>query len=264
MTTPLKNLVLAIIALIASTTPCLAQNMSLKYMSDKMNVKCPVEITDRSKLVSTECIGNEIVFNIELKEPDFNMDQLIENNEYWKTLLRDEYIKSGEGTRQMLSLISNSGAAFKMVCVGSQTGKKASCAFTPEETKSILSANGAAPMEFFTLENLIVIINSAAPFPLLDGIFITSASKSDDNIIIENSLDDAIIDIDDLIRNANQLKNNILNNLPYNEGVRFLANLCVKKEANLILRFSGTQSEKVFYTVLTSKDMEKALKRERK
>ena len=145
MTTPLKNLVLAIIALIASTTPCLAQNMSLKYMSDKMNVKCPVEITDRSKLVSTECTDNEIVFNIELKEPDFNMDQLIENNEYWKTLLRDEYIKSGEGTRQMLSLISNSGAAFKMVCVGSQTGKKASCAFTPEETKSILSANGAAP-----------------------------------------------------------------------------------------------------------------------
>ena len=263
MTTPLKSFVCAITMMIAATTTCLAQNMSLQYMSDKMNAKCPVEITDRSKLTSTTCTDDEIVFNIELKEPDFNMDQLIENNDYWKTLLRDEYIKSGEGTRQMLSLISNSGAALKMVCVGSQTGKKASCSFTPEETKSILSASGA-PQQVFTLENLVVIINSAAPFPLVDGIIITSASMSDANIIIENLIDEGLHNMDDMVRDANQLKAFILFNMPNIEGVRFMANLCIQRGANLILRFSGNQTEKVFYTVLTSKDMEKALNRERK
>ena len=261
MNKSLKTTLLAVIAMIAWATPSVAQNISLQYLSEKMNKKCPLEITDRSKLIRTECTDNEIVFNVELKEPDFNMDQLIDNNDYWKTLLGDEYIKSGEGTQQMLSLFSNTGVSFKIVCIGSQTGKKASCLFTPEETKALLNAHGKQ-MNVFTLENLIVIINSAAPFPLLDGIYISAASKSGDNVIIENTVDESLHNMDDVMRDPNRLKGIILFNLPYNEGMHFLSSLCVKRGVNLIIRFSGTQSEKICYTVLTSKEMENALKRE--
>lgn len=258
----LKTALLAVIAMIAWTASSHAQNISLQYLSEKMNKKCPMEITDRSKLIKTECTDNEIVFNIELKEPDFDLDQLIDNNDYWKTLLGDEYTKSGEGTQQMLSLFSNTGVSFKIVCFGSETGKKASCVFTPEETKALLNAHGQQ-MNVFTLENLIVIINSAAPFPFLDGIFITAASKSDDNVIIENSIDETLHNMDDVMRDPNRLKGFILFNLPYNEGMRFLSSLCVERGVNLIIRFSGNQSEKICYTVLTAKEMENALKRER-
>ena len=259
----LKSALLAVIAMIVWATTSSAQNISLQYLSDKMNKKCPMEVTDRSRLLNTECTDNEIVFNIELKEPDFNLDQLIDNNDYWKTLLADEYNKSGEGTQQMLSLFSNTGVTFKMVCIGSETGKKASCFFTPEETKSLLNARGHQ-MNNFTIENLIVIINSAAPFPFLEGINITAASKSDDNIIIENSIDETLHNMDDVMRDPNRLKGFILFNLPYNEGMRFLSSMCVERGVNLIIRFSGNQSEKVCYTVLTSKEMQNALNRERK
>lgn len=261
MITQLKNLFVAIIVLIASTVTSYAQNMPMQYVSEKTNARCPLEITDRAKLTEVQYVDKEIVFTIELKEPDFSMDQLIDNNVYWKTLLADEYAKSGEGTRQMLSFISNSETTLKLLCVGSQTAKTASCTFSPEELKNILNIDETYYQEMFSIENLVVFINSVAPFPVFDGVYITSASLSGDNIIVENKIDESMHNMDEVMRDPNQFKAYALSGLSSNEGVRFLATLCVQKKMNLFLRMTGSRSEKVCYTVLTAREMEKSLQR---
>lgn len=238
----LKSLLLSLMMFAWMPLTSGAQAISLDFVAERLNKNCPVSITREASLTKATFHPHQVEFQIEVEEPDFDLDLMSQNSDYWKTLLLDQYEKSSEETQQLLSVLAEHDIALTVVCVGKNSGKRATCRVNPHELKTIQGEEDESIQNTRLLENTVMAVNNACPIFVFDGVRISDMSIDGFNVMLSLTIDERVHKIEGMRQRSGTIRNYLMDAVRSHEAMRLFATLCARNGMGIVFQLSGSET----------------------
>lgn len=238
--------------LIALTTSC--QEAKLKAAIAIAQKQCPISLGEVGEISSITYGNSKVVYTFSMNEEYTNIDVFQKNPEMLKSSVKTMFANPDKNVKEMLELVIQCDASLKLIYVGKDSGKKATCEIMAAELKDLLnSKQDKSESDQAKLKSQIEMANLQFPMKASEEVTIEKMELTNESAIYICRVDEELCDINSIEKNSETIKQDVIETLSDKADLatqRFLE-VCLKCNKNLVYRYIGNQTGNQYDVVIS-------------
>ena len=250
------TLLVLLFTFIVLTTSC--QKDKLKSEIEKADKKCPINLGEMGIITDITYDDKNVTYTYLLNKGVTIIKTIKEDPEDAKETVKSLYSNPNKSTKALIDLMIKNGAGLNAVFIDKETGEKASFELSNKDLKSLaLSKGNNKENGLNNLKAEIKVANLQFPASMGYGMTILKIELTDKAVIYQCEMDENISTIDQMKKQAAQIKQNIIESLSNlsEPGTKEFIGYCFEYKRELIYRFKGNSSNEQFDVTIGMRDL---------
>lgn len=229
----------------------------LKLAVKSANKQCPISMGGVGSVESIDYEDGVVVFNYLMNEQYVNIAALKEHPEQVKRSAQMLFSNPEGDMKELVDLLIEANADFKMVWRGDKSGEEVSVVLTAEELKD-LSDEEVGDAE--KLQSVIDATNMQLPLKIDYATTLKKVEIQGENVVYIYEVAEDVVSLDGMESSKDEMKKNTLNSIQYLDNTqKTIYKMVMDAGKNMVHHYCGSNSGKTTEIVITNGELKEVL-----